>query len=112
MEFPSLQFLGTGSILACQSDLGGTCATSVDQREPDDRWGVSEDLPGRLCLPGWVQLVLGSHAWGVIAFGTPNPRLLPIRFASAPVEEIVKLSPSFMWGQSVDGSGILLGFFS
>ena len=41
--------------------------------------GVPEDLPGRLCLPGWVQLVLGSHAWGVIAFGAPNPRLLPVR---------------------------------
>ena len=74
--------------------------------------GVPEDLPGRLCLPGWVQLVLRSHAWGVIAFGTPNPRLLPIRFAAAPVEEIVKPSPSLVRGQSVDGSGILLGFFS
>ena len=42
--------------------------------------GVPEDLRGRLSLPGWVQLVLGSHAWGVIAFGAPNPRLLPIRW--------------------------------
>ena len=69
----------------------------MDQREPDDRWGVSEDLPGRLSLPrwvlpGWVQLVLGSHTWGVIAFGVLNPRLLPVRFAAAPVEEIVKLA--------------------
>ena len=63
----------------------------MDQREPDDRWGVLEELPGRLCLPGWVQLVLGSHAWGVIAFGALNPRLLPVRFAAALVEEFVKL---------------------
>ena len=40
---------------------------------------VPEELPGRLSLLGWVQLVLGSHAWGVIAFNAPNPRLLPIR---------------------------------
>ena len=26
--------------------------------------GVPEDLPGRLCLPGWVQLVLGSSCAG------------------------------------------------
>ena len=26
--------------------------------------GVSEELPGRLSLLGWVQLVLGSRAWG------------------------------------------------
>ena len=26
--------------------------------------GVLEELPGRLYLPGWVQLMLGSHAWG------------------------------------------------
>ena len=42
--------------------------------------GVPEELLGRLSLPGWVQLVLGSYAWGVIAFGAPNPRLLPIRW--------------------------------
>ena len=42
--------------------------------------GVPEDLPGRLSLPGWVQLVLGSHVRGEIAFGAPNPRLLPIRW--------------------------------
>ena len=45
--------------------------------------GVPEELPGRLSLPGWVtalNIVLGSHAtWGVIAFGAPNPRLLPVR---------------------------------
>ena len=42
--------------------------------------GVPEESRGRLSLPGWVQLVLGSHAWGEIAFGAPNPRLLPIRW--------------------------------
>ena len=26
--------------------------------------GIPEELPGRLSLPGWVQLVLGSHAGG------------------------------------------------
>ena len=26
--------------------------------------GVLEELPGRLCLLGWVQLVLGSYVWG------------------------------------------------
>ena len=41
--------------------------------------GVPEDLPGRLYLPGWVQLVMGSHVRGEIAFGAPNPRLLPVR---------------------------------
>ena len=41
--------------------------------------GVLEELPGRLSLPGWVQLMIGSHTWGVIAFGAPNPRLLSIR---------------------------------
>ena len=41
---------------------------------------VPEELPGCLSLPGWVQLVLGSHAWGVIAFGAPNLRLLPVRW--------------------------------
>ena len=91
MEFLALQFLGTGSVPACPSNLGDTCATFVDQREPDDRWGVPEDLPGRLYLPGWVYLVLGSHAWGVIMFGVPNPCLLPVRFTAALVEEFVKL---------------------
>ena len=61
------------------------------QRQDFPQWGVPEELPGRLCLLGWVQLVLGSHAWGVIAFGAPNPHLLPVRFAAAPVEEFVKL---------------------
>lgn len=32
---------------------------------------------GRFGLLGWVQLVLGSHAWGEIVFSTLNPRLLP-----------------------------------
>ena len=32
--------------------------------------GVLEELLGRLCLLGWVQLVLGSHARGEIAFGS------------------------------------------
>ena len=41
--------------------------------------GVLEESRGRLSLPGWVQLVLGSHTWGVIAFGAPNLRLLPAR---------------------------------
>ena len=41
--------------------------------------GVPEDLPGRLCLPGWVQLVLGSHARGEIAFGVANPCILSVR---------------------------------
>ena len=41
--------------------------------------GVPEDLRGRLSLPGWVQLVMGSHVWGEIAFGALNPRLLPAR---------------------------------
>ena len=41
--------------------------------------GVLEELPGRLCLPGWVQLVLGSHMQGEIAFGAPNLRLLPVK---------------------------------
>ena len=27
--------------------------------------GVLEELLGRLSLPGWVQLVLGSHVGGV-----------------------------------------------
>ena len=40
---------------------------------------VLEELRGRLSLPGWVQLVLGSYAWGLIAFGAPNPCLLPAR---------------------------------
>ena len=42
--------------------------------------GVPEESRGRLSLPGWVQLVLGSHVQGEIAFGAPNPRLLPIRW--------------------------------
>ena len=41
--------------------------------------GVLEELRGRLSLLGWVQLVMGSYAWGVIAFGAPNPHLLPVR---------------------------------
>ena len=41
--------------------------------------GVPEELPGRLYPSGWVQLVMGSHAWGEIAFGVLNPRLLPVR---------------------------------
>ena len=41
--------------------------------------GVLEELPGRLSLPGWVQLVLESHVWGAIAFGAPTLRLLPAR---------------------------------
>ena len=41
--------------------------------------GVLEELLGRLCLPRWEQLVLGSHAWGEIAFGVPDPHLLPVR---------------------------------
>ena len=41
--------------------------------------GVPEDLPGRFSLLGWVQLVMGSHAWGEIMFRAPNPYLLPAR---------------------------------
>ena len=41
--------------------------------------GVSEELPGRLNLPGWVQLVLGSHVWGLITFSALNPHLLLAR---------------------------------
>ena len=40
---------------------------------------VPEELPGRLYLPGWVRLVMGSYAQGEIAFGAPNPCLLPVR---------------------------------
>ena len=40
---------------------------------------VPEELRGRLSLPGWVQLMMGSHVRGKIAFGAPNPRLLPAR---------------------------------
>ena len=42
--------------------------------------GVPEESRGRLSLPGWVQLVLGSHVRGEIAFGAPNLRLLPNRW--------------------------------
>ena len=41
--------------------------------------GVPEELAGCLSLPGWVQLGMGFHAWGEIAFGAPSPCLLPIR---------------------------------
>ena len=40
--------------------------------------GVPEELPGRPYLPGWVQLMRGSHVQGEIAFGAPNPHLLPV----------------------------------
>ena len=36
MDFPSLQFLGTGSVPSYCSDLGDTCATVVDQRKLED----------------------------------------------------------------------------
>ena len=36
--------------------------------------GVPEELWGRLNLPGWVQVVMGFHARGEIAFDAPNPR--------------------------------------
>ena len=36
--------------------------------------GVPKDFWGRLSLPRWVQLVLGSHAWGLTAFGAPNQK--------------------------------------
>ena len=36
---------------------------------------------------------MGSHAWEVIAFGAPNPRLLPTRLQATPVDESLKFSP-------------------
>ena len=44
-------FWELGAFLPVDPTLG-VLAPLVDQRELDDRWGVFEDLPGRLYLPG------------------------------------------------------------
>ena len=38
---------------------------------------VPEDLQGHLEPLGWVQLVMGHHAWSEIVFGAPSLRLQP-----------------------------------
>ena len=64
MDFPSLQFLGTGSVPAYQSDLRDTWPHQWTRGSLMADGGVLEDLPGRLYLLGWVQ-----RCWGLTRGG-------------------------------------------